>query len=149
MALDSNRPVVRVKGFGKKVPTTDPPSPAPDVSAPVAPNSTNDSNARVVARAETFVAKPEYSALPPKPETLLSQDLPQSKIENQPSHIESPRTETLNHQNLRENSRGETLHAPPSKPKTYRPDEDAERVRRRQWWKYNLFVKSGRNATGH
>lgn len=28
----------------------------------------------------------------------------------------------------------------------YTPDLDAERVCRRQWWKYNLYVKSGRQA---
>ena len=28
--------------------------------------------------------------------------------------------------------------------KAYRPDCDAERVLRRQWWKYDLRVKSGR-----
>ena len=28
----------------------------------------------------------------------------------------------------------------------YEPDLDAERVCRRQWWKYNLYVKSGRQA---
>ncbi len=28
----------------------------------------------------------------------------------------------------------------------YEPDPDAERVCRRQWWKYNLYVKSGRQA---
>lgn len=31
-------------------------------------------------------------------------------------------------------------------PRQYRPDPDPERVTRRQWWKENLYTKSGRRA---
>lgn len=126
---DKNRPTIRAKGFQK--PTSDPhPSPK-GAPAPAAFPKPVDFTPPAVIQFNPIAEAPE-----PQPSDASFDDSPVTFIESNPIPPSNPTPTTVasTHSNQQD------------QPSAYQPDQDPIRVSRRQWWKHNLYVKSGREA---
>jgi hypothetical protein len=114
-ASGSKNPVVRVKGFQKT-------STAPPVTA-----------SAISPVQQVSEPAPNQTAAPAEPESVPEAPPPDTSAIRQRFPAETPpATEPPAAANA-------------TKPdQKYVPDNDPERINRRQWWKHNLYVKSGR-----
>ncbi len=142
-AFDQNRPTVRAKGFQK-------PASHPHVAEKPADKIAEkglEKAPRAPAPPPKLVdfAPPAAVASSPVPEAPAEQpygdpldDSPANFIESDPFLPPDEIEEAV----------PSTHFGPPAQPETsaYPSDQDPTRVSRRQWWKHNLYVRSGREA---
>jgi len=128
-------PVVRMKGFQ---PRTNTPTAAPEKASPPIPEVTAKS---VAAR---------FKPAPPVQSPIEVDTTPvEAAGRVVPAETAPPAGDT---KSIRDRFRSAATEAVPAElpvaatAPAYQPDADAQRVSRRQWWKHNLYVKSGRQA---
>jgi len=132
---NSSAPVVRMKGFQPR--TNTPPAP-PEKVSPAVPEVT---------------AKSVAARFKPAPPVSSPTEVDTAPVEAAgpvvPAETAPPAGGT---KSIRDRFRSAAPEAAPAElpvattAPAYQPDTDAQRVSRRQWWKYNLYVKSGRQA---
>ena len=128
--MPPDRPAVRTKGFQKQQ--------APETNAALAGVGAEQKVPLVIDRASQVES------------VSLVEQVPQSPRSNAPDPV--PRPELIGAAAAVEQAPVGKLMSPPSSastpttPRKYQPDNDQERIVRRQWWKYNLYVRSGRQA---
>ena len=141
---------VRLKGFNRKDPPQNlnkapetPVSPVEPAATSTPPKFTASTNTPVKEeRSSTQPAEEKHSAESKAAESKATDAAPRVstafRTESSIGSTESVRNEAY------------TSHASPAdrvaapRNRAYVPDTDPERVRRRQWWKYDLYTRSGR-----
>jgi len=151
--MPPDRPVVRTRGFHKREPEENsaasaPAKPPAELAAPptvtqeIREASVKDvsSQAPAPVQDESFMRpEPVVQAFeePPSPEISLTA---QSSVPTDVARASSSSPAATDSAA----STKRPVSSRTAEPRNYRPDDNPDRVQRRQWWKYNLAVRSGR-----
>ncbi len=148
--FDQNRPAVRAKGFQK--PASEPPVSKQVPPVPVAAPIRVEFAPPAVVALPAVVASPDVIESSPIPEDSAPLDA-LAPLEEDGPFDDSPVTfvEPENFMPSDTLVAAQTPHAHSQPdgvrtPGNYQSDPDPTRVSRRQWWKHNLYVRSGREA---
>jgi hypothetical protein len=139
---NSAAPVVRMKGFQ---PRTNTPAAPPETVSAAIPEVTAKSVAARFKPAPQVATPIEVDTTPVEAAKKFDEEAaPVVSGEIVPADIDT--------KSIRDRFRSAAGEAAPAElpmaatAASYQADTDAQRVSRRQWWKYNLYIKSGRQA---